>query len=132
MKFNSLKFIAFTFLIVSMISSCTLFEDVAYEINPDPLEVHGDMVALNAKATIAEKKMHKNAIVEITPVLRYEGGETPFKTITVQGENAAGNGIVINSKTGGSFDYADEIPFTPEMMKSEVYLKVKAGKGVCR
>ena len=105
MKFNSLKFIALTFLFAGMFSSCTLFEDVVYEIDPDPLEVHGDMVSLNAKATIAEKKMHKNAIVEITPVLRYaDGQETAFKTITVQGETAAGNGIVINSKTGGSFD----------------------------
>ncbi|MEM7163357.1 MAG: hypothetical protein AAF487_13055 [Bacteroidota bacterium] len=114
-----------------MFSSCALFDDVAYEVTPDPLEAHGDMVTLSAKATVPEKKMHKNAVVEITPVLRKEdGSEVSFKTITVQGEKAAGNGIVINSKTGGSFDYSDQIDYTPDMMKSEVYLKVKAGKGV--
>ena len=131
MKFKSLKTLAFAFLISGMFSSCALFDDVTYEVDPNPLEAHGDMVTLNAKATVPEKKMHKNAVVEITPVLRKEDGtEVAFKSITVQGENAPGNGIVINSKTGGSFEYSDQIEFSEDMMKSEVYLKVKAGKGV--
>lgn len=131
MKLNSIKTLAFAILMSGMFSSCALFDGVTYEVTPDPLEAHGDMVTLNAKATVPEKKMHKNAVVEITPVLRKtDGSEVAFKTITVQGENAPGNGIVINSKTGGTFDYSDQIDFTSDMMQSEVYLKVKAGKGV--
>ena len=127
MKSNFLKFTIAVFAISTFFVGCTLYDDVTYKVEPSPLEVHGDKVTLNVTGSIAEKSINKNAVAELTPVLRYNGQETTFKSMLVQGENAAGNGTVISSKTGGTFSYSDEIDYHPDMMKAEVFVKVNIG-----
>lgn len=113
-------------------TGCALFDDVTYNVNPSPLEAHGDSVRVSVTGTVPEKSINKNAIADVTPVLRWEGGERALKTVTVQGENAAGNGTIINSKTGGNFSYSDVIPYEEGMMKSELFVTASAGKGTNR
>ncbi len=113
-------------------TGCALFDDVTYNVNPSPLEAHGDSVRVSVTGTVPEKSINKNAIADVTPVLRWEGGERALKTVTVQGENAAGNGTIINSKTGGNFSYSDVIPYEEGMMKSELFVTASAGKGANR
>jgi len=115
-----------------ILTGCSMFDDVAYTVTPDPLEAHGDSVKVKVSATIPEKSINKKAIADVTPVLRWDGGEKALKMVTVQGEKAVGNGIVINSKTGGTFSYEDVIPYEPGMMKSELFVTAKAGKGTNR
>jgi tetratricopeptide (TPR) repeat protein len=132
MKMHSAKMYACLILTSLLVTSCALFDDVTYTVNPDPLEVHGDSVRVSVTGSVPEKKMNKNAIADLTPTLKWDGGEKQLRVFTVQGENAAGNGTVINSKTGGSFSYTDVIPYQPGMMKSELYVSAKAGKGTNR
>ena len=57
------------------IASCSLFDDVTYVVTPSPLEAHGDSVRVSITGTVPEKSINKNAIADVTPVLRWEGGE---------------------------------------------------------
>ena len=59
-----------------------------------------------------EKYFAKNATVDFTPVLVFDGGEAEFKTITVQGESAIGGEATIFYANGGSFSYQDKINYS--------------------
>lgn len=99
---------------------------VDYKVTPDPLETHGGKVAVAVNVSYPEKYFHKKAIVTAIPYLQYEGGVTELKSETLQGEQVEENNKVISYTSGGSFSYADEIDYTPEMMRSELYVKGKA------
>lgn len=99
---------------------------VDYKVTPDPLELHGGTVAVDVNVSYPEKYFHKKAIVTAIPYLQYEGGVTELKSETLQGEQVEENNKVISYTSGGSFSYADEVDFTPEMMRSELYVKGKA------
>ena len=99
---------------------------VDYKVSPDPLEVHGGKVSVDVSVSYPEKYFHKKAIVTAIPYLQYEGGVTELKSETLQGEQVEENNKVISFTSGGSFSYADEVDYTPEMMRSELYVKGKA------
>ncbi|MDB0027426.1 hypothetical protein N9D80_02575 [Flavobacteriales bacterium] len=116
----------------ALISSCGLnkmankYETVSFTTTPPTLQVHGGKVALSLDATFAEKYFAKKATVDFTPVLVYNGGETAFKTITIQGEEATGGESTIFNATGGSFKYNDAISYSDEMMNSTLELRAVA------
>jgi tetratricopeptide (TPR) repeat protein len=100
--------------------------DIKYEVTPKVLEAHGGMVDLTIKGSFPEKYFNKKATLEVTPVLTYEGGETPFDKVQVlQGEKVQANNKVI-SYTGGDFTYTSSIPYTDAMKKSELVLRTTA------
>jgi len=72
--------------------------------------------------TISQKK----ATVDFTPVLVYANGETAFKTITIQGEEATGGEATIFKATGGNFNYQDAIKYDADMMNSTLELRATA------
>ncbi len=113
-------------------TGCTVLEDVTYTVTPSPLEAHGDSVRVNVTGNIPEKSINKSVVADITPTIRWEGGEKQLKMITIQGEKAAANGIVINSKTGGNFSYSDVVPYEEGMFQSELFVQAMAGKGTQR
>jgi len=41
-------------------------------------------------------------VLEITPVLVYEGGETPFQSVKTQGESVTENNQAISNASGGN------------------------------
>ena len=102
------------------------YETVSLTTTPPALETHGGKIALSLDATFAEKYFAKQATVDFTPVLVYNGGETAFKTITVQGEDATGGEATIFNATGGSFKYQDAISYSDEMMNSTLELRAVA------
>jgi tetratricopeptide (TPR) repeat protein len=132
MFLRNLRPFVLTVIVALSIASCSLFDDVTYVVTPNPLEAHGDSVKVTITGTVPEKSINKSAIADVTPVLRWEGGEVALKTVTVQGEKAAGNGTVISSKTGGNFNYSDVVAYNPSMMKSELFATASAGKGTKR
>ena len=101
--------IFYILVLATVMSSCGLnkmaskYETVSYTVTPSTLEAHGGKIALNFEGTFAENYFAKKATVDFTPVLVYANGETEFKTITVQGEEATGGEATIFSTTGGSF-----------------------------
>ena len=78
------------------------------------------------EAKFIEKYFAKQAIVDFTPVLVYNEGETAFKTIRIQGEEATGGESTIFNATGGSFKYQDEIIYSDKMKNSTLELRAVA------
>ena len=115
--------------ILLFMSSCGLstmsskYETVNINVTPSTLQVHGDKVGLTIDANFPEKYFAKNATIDFTPVLVFDGGEAEFKTITVQGESAIGGEATIFYANGGSFSYEDKINYSDEMLNSELELR---------
>jgi hypothetical protein len=102
--------------------------DVRYNVTPEVLEAHGGEVAVTIRGTYPAKYFNKKAIVEVTPVITYDGGETALKPITLQGESVRDNHQVIKHD-GGSFSYTDMVPFNDNMRVSELVVRVNARRG---
>lgn len=120
------------FIVAAVLSSCSGLNKmkknasmVNYNVVPEVLETHAGTVDITIKGNFPEKYFDKNTVLEATPVLTYEGGETAFEKVTVQGENVQANNEVI-SYTGGSFTYTNSVPFTEEMRVSDLVLRIKA------
>ena len=99
---------------------------------PQPLEAIGGKVPVTINATFPAKWFNKKAVVTVTPVLRYQGGEAWGTSYTYQGEKVKGNNQVIPQKEGANVTMKSSFTYKPEMKKSELYLTfdVKIGEGV--
>jgi outer membrane protein OmpA-like peptidoglycan-associated protein len=103
---------------------------VKYEVTPNPLEEHGDSVAITVKGSYPAKYFAKKVDLNVTPYIKTTSGEHPFKTITEIGEKSpTTTGSKITSKTGGSFTYSDRIAYTPDMRAGDVMVKIKGVQG---
>ena len=124
--------IFYTLIAVTILSSCGLenmaskYNTVDFTTTPAILEVHGGKVALSLEASFPEKYFSKQATVDFTPVLIYNGGETAFKTITIQGEEASGGESTIFNTSGGGFKYQDAINYSKDMMSATLELRAIA------
>jgi Flp pilus assembly protein TadD/outer membrane protein OmpA-like peptidoglycan-associated protein len=105
------------------------YELLGFKVQPEILEMHGDQVKLNINGTFPEKYFAKKAIVNITPVLKYNNGEKAFKTVTVQGESVQANNSAIKYKAGGAVNYNDVITYSDDMRNSQLVLKIVASQG---
>ena len=101
---------------------------VKYEVTPKVLEAHAGEVSIAVKGTYPPKYFNKKAILELTPVIKYPGGETALNKITLQGENVKDNFQVIKLD-GGSFNYADKTAYKEDMRVSEFEVRIKATVG---
>lgn len=101
---------------------------VKYDVTPKVLETHAGQVDVSIKGTFPQKYFDKKTVLELTPVLVYEGGETAFKPVKVQGESVQANNEVI-SYNGDSFTYTDKVAYKKEMKKSELVVRIKATRG---
>lgn len=125
MRKKSIKVLSMLALAGTVATGCQLLKDVQYEVTPNPLEMHGDSVAVKVDITFPEKGINKKASAEITPML----GDTPLKSITVQGEKATGNGEVIQYKAGGKVTYEDIVAYKPSMEATTLDVTGKIYKG---
>lgn len=99
---------------------------VTYSVTPTMLEMHGDSVEITITGQYPAKFFNKKAVMDVTPVLKWEGGEMVFRTEKLQGELVEDNGKIIAFESGGNFSYTDKIVYTENMAKSELVLRVKA------
>ncbi|GAB6394789.1 MAG: hypothetical protein MdMp024_1101 [Bacteroidales bacterium] len=92
------------------------------KVEPQPLEAIGGKVPVTINATIPAKWFDKNAVVTVTPVLRFAGGEAKGTPYTFQGEKVTGNDQTIPYTTGGNVTLRSSFPYQPEMKQSDLYL----------
>lgn len=124
--------IFYILILATAMSSCGLnnmaskYNTVSYTVTPSTLQTHAGNVTLTLDATFAENYFAKKATVDFTPVLVYANGETAFKTITIQGEEATGGEATIFKATGGNFNYQDAIKYDADMMNSTLELRATA------
>lgn len=117
-------------LAAAMLTSCG--KPVAPEqvtVNPSPLTVVGDKVNADITGTFPVKKFSKKAIVTITPVLKYEGGEALGAPVTYVGGKAKENGKTVSYKQGARYKQTASFDYVPAMAKSELYLRFTAKNG---
>jgi len=119
-------------LLVLAFSSCSKMGELSpdyFTTNPEVLEAVGSKVPVTITGKFPEKYFKKNATVEVTPVLRWEGGEAKGQPATFQGEKVQGNDQTISYKAGGTYTMKASFDYVPEMAKSELYLDFKIKKG---
>ena len=113
-------------------SSCSKLGDLSadnFKVTPTPLEAIGGEVPATINGIFPEKYMKKKAVVTVTPVLKYEGGEAVGQSATFQGEKVEGNGTEIGYKVGGSYTMKANFKYVPAMLSSELYARFEAKLG---
>ena len=119
-------------LFVLAMSSCGKMGELSsdyFTTNPEVLEAVAGKVPVTINGKFPEKYMKKNAIVEVTPVLKWNGGEAKGQPTTFQGEKVEGNGQTISYKMGGNYTMKASFDYIPEMAKSELFLNFKITRG---
>ena len=119
-------------LFVLALSSCGKMGELSsdyFTTNPEVLEAVAGKVPVTINGKFPEKYMKKNAIVEVTPVLKWNGGEAKGQPTTFQGEKVEGNGQTISYKMGGNYTMKASFDYIPEMAKSELFLNFKITRG---
>ena len=120
-------------MVVALFSSCSkkmgeLSADY-FTVTPQVLEAVGGKVPATINGKFPEKYFNKKAVVEVTPVLKWNGGEAKGQPAVFQGEKVEGNGQTISYKVGGSYTMKASFDYVPEMANSELYLDFKITKG---
>lgn len=97
---------------------------VRYNVTPDPLEMKGDSVEVSVNVVYPAKFFNKNAVMELTPVLKSENASVSYAPVTLQGEKVQGNGGVI-SYAGGSYTYTGKVAYEDALLQSELMVQSK-------
>jgi Tfp pilus assembly protein PilF len=131
MKNRSLQTLGLAFIATVGLTACDGLgklvknaDKITYKVTPDPMEMHGDSIAVSITGTYPAKIFPKKAVVTTIPVIKYNGGEKELKPVVLIGEKVEGAGQKITNATGGSFTYTSEkIAYTPEMKVATLELK---------
>ena len=119
-------------LMVLALSSCGKMGELSadyFTTNPEVLEAVAGKVPVTINGKFPEGYFKKNATVEVTPVLRWNGGEAKGQPALFQGEKVEGNGQTISYKAGGNYAMKASFDYVPEMANSELYLDFKITRG---
>lgn len=121
-----------TVLAVAVLSSCSKMGPLSpdyFTVTPNPLEAQAGKVPVTINGLFPEKYMKRKAVVTVTPVLRYEGGEALGQPATFQGEKVVGNNQTISYRVGGNYTMKTTCDYIDPMHKSELYLVFAATVG---
>ena len=123
------------------LSSCNCFkqmakyrDDVKVNVNPQVLALNNGVVAADIQVSFPVAYFNKKAIVKVTPVIVFEGGEIAGTPKFYQGSKVKENYTVVDNTTGGNFVQHVEFPYDPRMDQSELQLRaeIQCPKGKCK
>lgn len=128
-KFNSLLK---TFAVIIIMMMPLVFQAKNYDVKgmakhidrvylsatPEILENKGNTVTVTIEAEFPPRYFSKKAVMNITPVLVYEDGETELPSMNFIGQKVDGDGVVVNKRHGGAYSYTVTIPYEEEMYNS--------------
>ncbi len=123
------------------LSSCNCFkemagnrEDVKITVDPEVLALNNGIVAADIHVSIPTQYFHKKAIVKVTPVIVFEGGEVAGTPKFFQGSKVKENYTVVDSYNGGNFTQHVEFPYDPRMDQCELQVRaeIQCPKGACK
>ncbi len=125
-------YLPFLMALIVAFSSCSKMGELSsdyFTTTPQVLEAVGGKVPVTINGKFPEKYFKKKAVVEVTPVLRWNGGEVKGQPAVFQGEKVEGNDQTISYKMGGNYTMKTSFDYVPEMAKSELYLEFNAKIG---
>ena len=108
-----------------LLTGCDQLKDLSYSTTPNPLEMHGDSVAISVSVTIPPKGIKKKVTAEMTPKL----GDISLGSWLIHGEKVEGNGQSISFKPGGTATFTDVVAYHPSMENTQLVLTGKIMKG---
>ena len=104
-------------LFVLALSSCSKMGELSadyFSTDPEVLEAVGGKVPVTITGKFPEKYFKKNATVEVTPVLRWDGGEAKGQPAKFQGEKVQGNDQTVSYKAGGTYTMKASFDYVPD------------------
>ena len=97
-------------------------ENVTVKCEPAVLEVIGGEINASVTVTYPEDYFHPQAILEVTPVIVYEGGEAKMQPFVFQGEKVKDNYEVVPA-AGSTVTKKVNFTYAPGMEKSYLELR---------
>ena len=138
---NLFKMSAVLAVVVLTLSGCNCFKKMAKqqdEVNltctPEVLVLNNGKVDADVTVTFPEKYFNAKAVLKVTPVIVFEGGEVAGTTQYFQGSKVDDNYTVIEKKNGGEYTMHVSFPYDDRMACSELQLRaeIKCPKGACK
>ncbi len=91
---------------------------------PTTLEAKAGVVKAKISVVFPVKFFNKKAVLEVTPVLTYNGGEILAPTKILQGEDVKDNNQVISYENGGTYEQEVEFPYNDQLRMAKLQLRV--------
>ena len=119
-------------------SSCNCFkkmaknrDDIKLTVTPEILTLNNGTVAADINVTFPVEYFNKKAIIKVTPVIVFEGGEVAGATQYYQGSKVDENYAVVDKGNGGNYTQHVEFPYDPRMDQCALQLRaeIKCPKG---
>ena len=109
-------------------------DDVKLTCTPEVLVLNNGKVEADVNVTFPEKYFNAKAVLKVTPVIVFEGGEVAGTTQYFQGSKVDDNYTVIDKKMGGNYTMHVSFPYDERMACSELQLRaeIKCPKGACK
>ena len=131
---KSFKFLAAAAMLAAAVSCASIekmaqmAENVKVTCNPGVLEAVNDGIDATVTVNYPADYFNPKAILEVTPVLVYEGGEAKMRPFIYQGEKVKDNYKVV-SANGQTVSERVHFDYVPGMEKSHLELRGVARKG---
>ncbi|MBQ5802913.1 MAG: hypothetical protein IIW25_01620 [Bacteroidales bacterium] len=132
MKRDSLKLLGLA-LLGLLVAACTnpkkmakLASEVTTECNPQVLEAVAGKINATYTIKFPAKYFAKKAILEVTPVLVYAGGEVAGPVLTLQGESVLENNQVVSYENGATISTPVTFEYVEGMEKAVLELRATA------
>ena len=109
-------------------------DDVKVVCTPEVLVLNNGTVEADITVEFPVKYFNAKAVLKVTPVIVFEGGEVAGTTQYFQGSKVDDNYTVIDAKNGGNYTMHVSFPYDNRMACSELQLRaeIKCPKGGCK
>ena len=138
---NLFKMTAVLAVVVLTLSGCNCFkkmaknqDDVKLTCTPEVLVLNNGTVEADITVEFPVKYFNAKAVLKVTPVMVFDGGEVAGTTQYFQGSKVDDNYTVIDKKMGGVYTMHVSFPYDSRMECSELQLRaeIKCPKGGCK
>ena len=138
---NLFKVLTVCTVAVMTLSSCNCFtkmaknqDSISLTCVPEVLVLNNGNVDAAITVTFPEKYFNAKAVLKVTPVVVFEGGEVAGTTQYFQGVKVEDNYTVIDKAMGGQYTMNVTFPYDARMANSELQIRaeIKCPKGSCQ
>ena len=109
-------------------------DEVSISCTPEVLVLNNGKVEADITVKFPVEYYNKKAVLKVTPVIVFEGGEVAGATKYFQGSKVDENYTVVDKTMGGEYTLHVEFPYDDRMANCELQLQVevKCPKGKCK